>query len=309
MATDSLKKVLDRDLAKASVSDLADLISPLLREVVNHATYAFVRCQQDVTGEEGVDFPAFILYRHVIELTDAVEVLLADSCVPPAIPLLRSSLESSLGLEYILSGSPSEFRRRARSWLCVYTHKRLGLYDLVEPDREIPRKRRKGESIRGSVKAGVAKANLEKALTEPDMEPIEQEYQTICNGRRKDPAWYSLFGGPNNLRELAKHLGQEKHYTHLYKFWSTYSHGGDASTGFSKSSSGGVAFKVLRSPEMLLPLAHLAVLFQLHATRLVVEKFRPGENLCNWYLEEIKPRHDALRTVQIDIEEIEWGNV
>lgn len=195
MENDSFKKILDRDLAKVSISDLVkEIVSPLLQEVVNHATHAFVRCQSDATGEVGVDFAAFILYRHIIELTDGVEVLLASSCVPPAIPLLRSSLESGLGLEYILAApSPEEFNRRARSWLCVYIHKRLDLYDLIEPDREVPRKRRKGEGPRGRIKAGEAKASLAKALTRPDMAPIEQEYQRI-SARRKDPAWYSFFG-------------------------------------------------------------------------------------------------------------------
>lgn len=307
MGNDSYKQLLNRDLARIGASSLVEITSPLLQEVVNHATHAFIRCNVDATGEMGVDFASFILYRHIIELTDAVEVLLANSCAPPAIPLLRSSLESGLGLEYILSAPPEEFSRRARSWLCVYIHKRLDLYDLVEPGTEVPRKRRRGEA-RSSIKAGVAKANLAKALERHDMAPIEQEYQQMLK-RRRDPAWYSLFGGPKNVRELAIHLGQERHYTDLYKYWSTFSHGGDASTGFAKSSKGGVAFKVLRSPEMILTLAHLAALFLIHATRLMIEKFRPGESLRSWYLEEVKPRHDALRALQVEIEELEWKGV
>ncbi len=308
MKNEPFKKILDRDLARVGVSDLVGITSPLLQEVVNHATHAFARCQLDATGEVGVDFAAFILYRHIIEITDGIEVLLANSCVTPAIPLLRSSLESSLGLEYILSASPGEYMRRARSWLCVYIHKRLDLYDLVEPDREVPRKHRKVGAPRGGIKAGVAKANLAKTLVQPDMAPIEQEYQKLL-ARRKDPAWYSLFSGPSNLRELAKRLEREKEYRNLYKYWSTFSHGGDASAGFSKSSKVGVAFKALRSPEMLLTFAHLATLFQLRATRLMIEKFRPGESLRSWYLDEVKPRHDMLRALQVEVVEIEWESV
>jgi hypothetical protein len=43
-----------------------------------------------------------------------------------------------------------------------------------------------------------AKANVAKALARPDMAPIEQEYQQISKQRR-NPAWYSLFGGPKNV--------------------------------------------------------------------------------------------------------------
>lgn len=60
---------------------------------------------------------------------------------------------------------------------------------------------------------------------------------------------------------------------------------------------------------MLLTFAHLAALFQIHATRLMIEKFRPGESLRNWYIEEVKPRHDALRALQVDVEEVEWESV
>lgn len=304
MSTRSLSKMLDRDVAKANVTEVATtLISPLLQEVVNHATHAFIRCQPHATGEMGVDFPVFILYRHIIELTDSVEVLLANSCAPPTIPLLRSSLEANLGLEFILSGSPEEFRQRARAWLCVYTHKRLQLYDLVEPDREIPRKRRLRDKATGpAVPARVAKENLARSLSDPDMVPIEREYRRS----RRYAAWYSLFGGPRNLRDLARQLGREDHYTHLYKYWSTYSHGGDASTGFIQSSSGGVAFNSLRSPEMLISAAELAVHFQVHATRLVIERYRPGESLQKWYLEEVKPGQDALRSFKVEIEPEEW---
>jgi hypothetical protein len=305
VTTRPLSRVLDRDRANASVADLVALASPLLQEVVNHATHAFIRCQPNATGEMGVDLPVLILYRHIIELTDAIEVLLANSCVPPAIPLLRSSLESSLGLQFILSGSPDEFRRRARSWLCVYTHKRMQLYDLVEPDRVVPRKKRKGEVLVEPVTAREAKENLAKSLDDPDLAPIEQEYERVSQ-RRKDPAWYSLFDGPSTLRDLAKQLGREDHYTHLYKHWSTYSHGGDASAGFTASSSGGVAFNPLRSPENLISLADLAVHLQLDATNLLIQKYRPGENLRTWYLEEVQPKQETLRSFRVEIETEEW---
>jgi hypothetical protein len=307
MSTQPFKGILDRDRAAVTVRSLAGVTSPLLQEVVNHATNVFVRCHVEATAEEGVDLAPFILFRQITELTDAVEVLLASSCASPAIPLLRSSLEAGLGLEYILTGSEEEFRCRSLSWLCVYVHKRLGSYDIFGLDREVSQRKLKGTAGL-KIKASDAKANLAKVLTRPYMVPVEQEYQRLSS-RRREPAWYSLFEGPSNLRQLAKRLGQEKNYTHLYKYWSTFSHGGDASSGLLKSTQTSAAFHILRSPEMLLVYARLASLFQLRATRLMVERYRPGESLRQWFTEEVKPDLDTLKELQAEVDRVEWKDV
>ena len=37
-----------------------------------------------------------------MEMTDGIEVLISQACVVPAIPLLRSSFEALISMEYIL---------------------------------------------------------------------------------------------------------------------------------------------------------------------------------------------------------------
>jgi hypothetical protein len=88
MPTDEYKPLLDRQEAIGNAEPLAQVACPLLREVINHASWAFRRCDaaSDAHGAENEDLAAFVLYRHLIELTDGIEVLCSASCVNAAIP-------------------------------------------------------------------------------------------------------------------------------------------------------------------------------------------------------------------------------
>ena len=121
--TDAHPNILDRDIAHVSARPAADTVSVLLREVVNHATMALVRCEGAGCGEENVDLAALFLYRHMIEMTDGVDVLVLESAVTPAVPLLRSVFEASLALEYILEDS-GKYKERALSWIAYYAIRR-----------------------------------------------------------------------------------------------------------------------------------------------------------------------------------------
>src|SRR5260221_5914328 len=120
MATDPFLEVLDTDRAKVEAKELMAVACPLLRELVNYATGAYVRCLRDADkdrqGDENEDHAAIVLYAHVIEQIDGVEVLLANSCVNGAVPALRAAFEAALSLEYILI-SDADYVPRSLAWL------------------------------------------------------------------------------------------------------------------------------------------------------------------------------------------------
>jgi hypothetical protein len=90
MATDALEALLERDLAIANVRDRIEIAVPLIREVVNYGTMAFARCDKEPkTGDYHV--PMFSLFLHQLEMTDAVELIVAGAapvwCCTHARPL------------------------------------------------------------------------------------------------------------------------------------------------------------------------------------------------------------------------------
>lgn len=115
MLTEPYKPIIDRDLLKnLPRKNLIDEVTATLREAVNYATNVFHRCEESRRGRKEESLPALVCFLHMIQMTDAIEVLLSSGCGPPASILLRSSFEAKLAVEYILE---HDSKRRGYSWL------------------------------------------------------------------------------------------------------------------------------------------------------------------------------------------------
>jgi len=132
MPTDPLPSALDREVSKAEARGLIDLACPLFRELVNYGTNALQSCNLEAArGQEDEHVAALVLYRHIIEMTDGIEILLAEGSVTPALPLVRSSFEALLQLEYILE-DPGCYLQRSLSWMLRQIYDRLAVYEMVD---------------------------------------------------------------------------------------------------------------------------------------------------------------------------------
>lgn len=301
MATEALDSILDRDLSKVAAAGLISVASPLLQELVNHATNALVRCDRSTTGGIDEDAAPLALYRHLIEVTDGIEILVANCAPSPAIPLLRSAFEALLGLEFVCEKGTT-YVQRSLSWLVSYIRGRLRYYDCLDPDTPagaqfaVIRAEDKVASTMELPAPQVAKTltrNLAPMLSKPHLQSIEAEYRARergPRGRRRRPAWYSLFDGPANLRELALYLKRGALYDLLYRPWSRSAHAED----FGALVDGDKTLKRLRDPANLKQAASLAASFMLAGTRIMIDKFRRGEDLRPWYIREVQDRYQEL---------------
>src|SRR5437867_3977639 len=102
MPTEPLDDLLSRELAKEDATQINSIASPLLIELVNYATQMIGRCAPLCSRESSQDIPLILLYRHLTEMVDGVQVLLADSSPVPAFLLVRSAFEALLAMDYIL---------------------------------------------------------------------------------------------------------------------------------------------------------------------------------------------------------------
>lgn len=287
MPTEPFKQILDRDLAKALGSEIIHVASAMLKELVNHATNAFVRCDRCANGGIDEDLAPFTLYYHIIQQTDAIEVLISECCSTSIIPLLRSSFEALLSLEYIFEND-EELVQRSLSWLLKNIHERLDCYDRL--DFSTPKgadfKRNLDHDILtmptpniNDVRTG--KSTLERMFQKPHLEPIEAEFKKFD----RKPYWYQLFGGPQNFRELAIHLKRGAEYDILYRNWSKFSHAQDIIPLANKNGK----MKMMRDPNEIKIVTNFSFNFMLHSTILMIQKFRQGEKIHIWYEREIGP--------------------
>lgn len=254
-----------------------------------------LRCGTSLAGGENENVAVMVLYLHMIEMTDGIEVLLSECCPGPAIPLLRSSFEALISIEYILE---ENYVQRSLSWVADYAHNRISGWKRLDPtspqgiqflesieadihlNSEFMKRPEAGQKeVQGAVE------NLENLLRKPYFEFIEEEIGAYRKNRHRRPSWYQLFGGPENLRGLARCVGRHAQYDFLYREWSDVTHAHDLSR-FTDSR--------LRSPAPLKDAAVFASGFLLSASGSLLKKFRPGEVMAVWYKREVQERFLTL---------------
>jgi hypothetical protein len=276
--------------------------------VVNKACTIFELCQSNGTGDQDEDLPLLFTLLHLIEMGDAVEILLSASSVHPAKLQLRSMLEASLTIEYILR---ADSKRRSFAWLVTRAHRHISIYESMSPNTNSGRDLRRllsDDDIQMNLDALPQKDldgaidNLRNLLKNPNYAEGDAEYRRVRQ-KRANPEWYSLYGGPVTIRELSVRLNKLGSYQFLYKTWSEIMHGGDAGRYLTRTSSGKAAINALRNPKDLLQVAHLAISFLLDPMRLLVLKFARNESLKRWYIDEIQEGYRRLTTIKINVVE------
>jgi len=298
MPTEPLQSILYRNLSKAQARPVIELASSVLQELVNFASNALVRCATSTKGQENEDLALLSLYRHIMEMTDGVEVLISQSSVTPGVPLIRSSFEALISMEYIVEDD-AQYVTRSLAWLVDYVHQRLDLYESLDPStsrgQEFQRALNQDKIVKTiavppQASVSQAIANLQDLLAKPQLAAIDEDF-TQLRGQRK---WYRLYGGPNNIRELARRVGRGAQYDFLYRYWCRVSHAHDFAPFIARTPDGQGAIRGIRDPSDLKNVASFAASFMLGATRALIGKFRPGEDIRTWYVRDVRPGYIQL---------------
>ena len=304
MPTDEYKPLLDRQEAVTAAAPLIQVACPLLRELVNHASWAFRRCDSasDAHGAENEDLAAFVLYRHLIELTDGIEVLFSASCVNAAVPTIRAAFEASLSLDFILR---EDYTRRSLAWTCAYVHDRIDAHERLDAKTKAGDQFAKTfESEMGgrplsAYDADVPVAALRGLLARDQFRDLDAEYLKLRKQLNRAPDWFRLVG-VKNRRALARAVGRESEYLSLYSEWSGFSHASDAASYITAGrSEREAAFWGVRSPEHMPHRAFFSAYWLLRATRQMLGHFRAGESLKSWYVREVQTPFFGLQQLRV----------
>jgi len=301
LPTEPLKQILDRDMAIVNAKHIIEVASPLLKETVNYATNLLGRCHTEIAPDNYADFAVPHLYLHLIEMTDSIEVLISSSCTNGALPLLRSSFESFLSIQFILE---KDYTQRALSWALSYLYdklKELDQYNMSTKrgrefdndwDKEmnlVPKYNFSQEYIKSKI------IGINKLISEDIFHDLNKERKRLKKELKHWPKWYQLYDGPQDLRKLASALGFTVYYDVLYKYWSSIIHAQDISRFFKNDKNGELYFIRLRDSSEMSLVASLAISLMTGATIKIAEKYRPGEETWKWYLSEIREPAKKLR--------------
>ena len=197
-------------------------------------------------------------------MVDGMDILARNGTDGPMLPLLRSTLEALISLAYIVYDQRA-YGQRALSWLCCYIHQELALKDLVDPASDLGKEFRKrtAQQLKIIIPEGAPRTcdrskevseSLRKMLAEPDMKPVEAEYQ-IRKGQKKNappPKWYHLFEEKSkrpSLAALAEKVSLWPFYKLDYQLGSNAIHCSHAARMALEQENGSAEFKPLRSQD------------------------------------------------------------
>jgi len=231
MPTKPVSELLDRELDQSLAETLAKF-SALLEESVNYGTHLVASVGKAARRRGDEALVVTLLLRHALEIIDSISVLVRSSSIDPCAILLRALLESFFSTEYVIKGmTPQDRMKRARCFIVWHIHNELKWLDKLDA------KTQQGKQFKALMQKDVAVKNLqlslpativgsiksrEKLLQSPQYIKIEKEYQII---RKKNPNWFSLFGGPKTIQELSVELGRPGLYEIYYRIWSGTAHG------------------------------------------------------------------------------------
>lgn len=179
--------------------------------------------------------PLIFSFRHILVLLLGIRFLVKEDSIEPCRPLLRGILESYFGIEYILE---KDTERRSMAFMVCNVHYGIKMYKSYDSSTEQGKALLKDLEVSGFTKPqqipGLKQKiiNLESLLKNAVYAEAESEYQRLrelnkkCKSRKSQLQWYSFYGGPKNVKELADHIKQSAIY-HLYRTWSGSTHGTD----------------------------------------------------------------------------------
>jgi len=117
MPTEPFKQLFDPELSKAAAKDRNAAAVALIEEIRNYGHALFARCAYRPEGGDE-NMAILFLYYHLIEMLDAVGILVSESAPIPAELQLRAIFEALVSLSFILK---ADTPRRGYAYLvCAF---------------------------------------------------------------------------------------------------------------------------------------------------------------------------------------------
>lgn len=233
---DEIKNIIEQ------ASSVLDSIITRFGEVENEMTIGTSRI------DDFVDIVIISFIRKIMEQLDSINVLYSASLFEPAQIILRSLIENTIGLEFILKDD---------------TQKRAAAYYLEHHYQELDKAERyfKAESECGKLII----AQKGKAGFDNDCKELEKKRQALeqliksktifqetdISRKNKKKAyihWYEVCSNITSFYGLMKEMGYAKYYDGIYGGLSFESHGLNATMGINVDENG-YSLKWIRNPE------------------------------------------------------------
>jgi hypothetical protein len=291
------RELLDPDRARRDAVEEIDLACPLLREIASFGTHAFAYCAQPEPPRPDEALAPLRLYEHVIEMTDAIEILLREACATAAAPLLRSQWEANLQLVF-MTAQGDRFGDAALVWYIVAARETIASMRQHVDHVGVQKRRKKKRKSLGPSKDDVFVAGEARKRIEKIESGLQRPHLAALAEIATHP-WYDAFGGGSSIEQLAAALrriegsgnyDRLRAYGIIYRGASKIVHASDFDR-MLKRTEGAVALEPIRSGAAdVRRVASLCAGFALESTMAIVHRMRPElrQDLAAWYVKEVQ---------------------
>lgn len=249
-------------------------------------------------GNEGLETrmrdSVYRLFWQYLEALDGTDQLVREGVIRPASIHARTLFEIGLQLLYLL-------RQDDQALAAVYTTARrrdsLATAERMEKCsekwKELKAEAQKSKIVEESFVERIPNQDLERKRLEESLQgELWKEANEELERIGKKP-WYYAYGGPPNLRELAREMGFPLAYRFFYKGWSRVVHGlSPEKVLIPDREAGEVKIRPLREPKGWKSLVEICYTFTIRVFERVLTHFRPGEHksVARWYRDEVRPK-------------------
>ena len=228
---------------------------------------------------------------HLIEMLDAVRILLAQAAPAPCALQMRSMFEALLTIEYV---TEKDSERRARAFAYLVTH-------LIADHEHLQKLHALIDSPLPPERIAAEQAEYEAQLARPGYREAANEYNALHKKlKRTWVRWHALYDGPKTIRALAEHAGRLRDYDILYTPWSDTVHASDPNWQIVPGRYERGRYRGLRDIAYYSTTISFNMAFFLAATERVLLTYRAAEFPVyqRWLDAEVKPRWRKLHLMR-----------
>ncbi|MBN1931648.1 MAG: hypothetical protein JW786_08590 [Desulfobacterales bacterium] len=298
--------LLDRDQAAADANLHFSEALSAVEDIVNYGSNLIIRVLK--TTEVGIleMVTIGILLKHVVSMFDGIHILLCNGAVYSSNLQLRSLLEASLYMQWILK-QDSEHRascfyvgdlRRKLQW---NRRHQIGTPENQEylPGFNWRKPRSEREEAELNLELQKDEQALGDILNADEFRHINQTFAKLRKNKKYDVPWYKV-AGTKSVFQIADDLQRTVEYEFIYTFGSEVIHPSSCQDHVAFDGDT-VSYVHIRSLEGINVLLRAAIPTTLWTYQIALKHFRPTEiaNFSKRYVDEWRKPFWSMKKVEI----------
>jgi hypothetical protein len=286
MRESEFKKILDREKHKDDVQKYFSSQITVLTDMVNYGTWLIPQAYDSSQKKLEDIMVITVLFKQVISMIDAMEIIVSNGTVYPAFLQARAALEASLYIDWILKENTVKKARyyyvsnlrNEHLWALRMTEGTTEQQEFtIEVTDLAPYRNFKNSNIQQIAQERLKE--IDNILSQDNFKLINHEFESLKKKRRnREPYWYQPILQKISLKRIAKDVERLSQYVYIYQEkGSKITHIASYRNHIRFSKGGKFFFEPIRNLNEIDTLLRFAMVVALSTYKSIITKYRHGE--------------------------------